>query len=257
MDKKRCIDLYEQTVLKYFEQIQTTELVNREKNENIIYIGLNTLIHIFRISLYKHKNLDIAYYYCKQSYFYYLEYIDQIANTDALQHLNYNNAVLFVYTKALCDNAENEQLLQDAQELQMDGFAELLNQLSNITNILLLWNIEKLDITTRIQMVRTFLSKYIHIFSSNEAYIYTLRVIYDFLCDHTVDINTFHHLFQSFYKQMKKKKRTKSEHEIYNDILLWKTKCLDEDTLENTQNSLEREKSCNKIIAVYYSHVFG
>lgn len=250
MEKRRCIDLYEQTVLKYFEQIQNTDLVHREKNENIIYIGLNTLIHIFRISLHKHKNLDIAYYYCKQSYYYYLEYIEQITNADALQHLNYNNAVLFVYTKALCDDSEIEHLLQyDGQlELPMEEFTSILNELSNITNILLLWN-EKVDITLRIQMVNSYLSKYIHLFSSdsssNEAYIYSLRVIYDFICEHAGQhTELFHHLFQTFYKHMKKMKRSKSEPEIYNDILLWKSKCLDEPDL-------------NKRISLYYAHIFG
>jgi hypothetical protein len=45
---------------------------------------------------------------------------------------------------------------------------------------------------------------------------------------------------------MKKVKRAKSETEIYNDILLWKSKCLDEPDFINFRGE----------IALYYTHIF-
>jgi len=193
---KLIIDAFEKTVLEYFEKIQTTDLTKDSRTsteiDNIIFIGLNTLIHVFRITLIKYKNTEIAYHYSKQGYIYYLEYIQQISNTEFQHDLNINDAVIFVYSKTLSNTITLDET-ENHQNIDLADSTIILNNLANITNQLLLWK-TRLSMTERTEIITGFLSKYLRIFSDPEFE------------KHIKLMENFRHIDQidEFYKTVKK-----------------------------------------------------
>lgn len=184
----KLIETFKKIVLEYFEKLKKVNLnvdttpqlygLTAPKciglNANIIFIGLNTIIHIFRITTVKYKNTNITYHYCKQGFFYYLEYIQQITHNNFQNNLNINDAVIFVYSKTLIPTAEvTENVVMD---VILENNTILLNNLATITNHLLLWNSE-LSLTTRSEIIQLYLSKFLTLFTESlhhEKYINTL-----------------------------------------------------------------------------------
>lgn len=197
---KLIIDAFEKTILEYLEKIQTTDLTKDSRTsteiDNIIFIGLNTLIHVFRITLSKYKNTEIAYHYSKQSYIYYLEYIQQISNTEFQHDLNINDAVIFVYSKTLSNTITLEET-ENHQNIDLTNSTIILNNLANITNQLLLWKI-RLSMAERTEIIKGFLSKYLRIFSDPEFEKH-IKLMENLMVDFT-------HIDQinEFYKTVKK-----------------------------------------------------
>ena len=197
---KLIIDAFEKTVLEYFEKIQTTDLTKDSRTsaeiDNIIFIGLNTLMHVFRITLSKYKNTEIAYHYSKQGYIYYLEYIQQISNTEFQHDLNINDAVIFVYSKTLSNTITLEETANH-HNIDLADSTTILNNLANITNQLLLWKI-RLSMAERTEIIKGFLSKYLRIFSDPEFEKH-IKLMANLMVDFT-------HIDQisEFYKTVKK-----------------------------------------------------
>lgn len=76
------------------------------KNDNyskfIIIRGYETITNIFNIMLYFTKNLDLTFYHCQKSYYYYFEFIEQISYEQHIfLQLNSKDAATYVYKKTL------------------------------------------------------------------------------------------------------------------------------------------------------------
>ena len=212
---KLLIDTFEKIVLEYFEKVKSTEFIQptisyMQDNPNIIFIGLNTIIHIFRITLIKYKNTDIAYHYSKQGYYYFLEYIQQLSTANFQHHLNINDAITFVYTKTLSISLD---VLNNHQNVNLGNSGFILNNLTNITNTLLRQNGSH---TLGIDVIQTHLSKILHLFSikKNEKYV-----------DYLFEITSIDHL-DAFYKNIKKLNKSLSDYDITCKILEYKQNSL-------------------------------
>jgi len=85
--------------LQHMMQSQTLKTI--DNSTYIIVIGLNTIIHVFKIMLSTTKDIDKTYIQCQKAYYCYLEYIEQMNKTNFLHNLNNLNAILFVYKKTV------------------------------------------------------------------------------------------------------------------------------------------------------------
>jgi hypothetical protein len=90
-------------VSEYFNQC--SEMINIP-NENyyryVINKGLETITHVFKMLLLYTKNLQLTYYHCQKSFYYYVEFISQIGeNNHSFLQLNSKDASLFVYKKTI------------------------------------------------------------------------------------------------------------------------------------------------------------
>ena len=81
--------------------MQSHTLKTIDNSTYIIVIGLNTIIHVFKIILSTTKDIDKTYIQCQKAYYCYLEYIEQMNKTNFLHNLNNLNAILFVYKKTV------------------------------------------------------------------------------------------------------------------------------------------------------------
>jgi hypothetical protein len=70
--------------------------------------GVETLIHVFSVIFYYTKNLDLTAHHTQQSYYFYIEYIEQISDDNAtFLQLTSRDAIIFVYKKTIY-NINNE-----------------------------------------------------------------------------------------------------------------------------------------------------
>ena len=189
------IHRYKKTVVEFFEKIVELQNPIISNSLNIIYIGLTTIIHIFRILICKYKNIDIAYHYSTQGYLYYLEYIQQILTTNLHHNLDCNDAVLFVYSKTLSNTELNK--INFCQNMNLDDIKPILDNLAIISNILLVWNIE-IELKIRIELIKLFLTKFLLL-----SIDHNIPDLYRFYKINTT-INNSNHilLFHKFYKSI-------------------------------------------------------
>ena len=70
----------------------------------IVFKGLETINHIFRLLILYTKNLSLTTHYVQQSIYYYIEFIGQIGDDNhSFLQLNSKDAMLFVYKKSIFD----------------------------------------------------------------------------------------------------------------------------------------------------------
>lgn len=88
---------------EYFLQcLDTLQLRDITYYKFIIYKGLETITHVFKLILLYTKNLNITYTHCQKSLYYYVEFISQIDNDNhSFLQLNSKDAALFVYKKTI------------------------------------------------------------------------------------------------------------------------------------------------------------
>jgi hypothetical protein len=141
------------TILKEF-----VSLINESKhcdnpNNSIItmYIGMNAIHRVFEFILLKTKNIEKVCYYSKKTYYYYLEYMEQIHSSNLQQNLNQMDAILFVYKKTIFDlyDGENEDtfgtmtniIASNGEIINIDDeiLQNMLKNISKILNTLFYW----------------------------------------------------------------------------------------------------------------------
>ena len=90
-------------VTEYF--IQCSDMIhipNETYYRYVINKGLETITHVFKMLLLYTKNLQLTYYHCQKSFYYYVEFISQIGdNNHSFLQLNSKDATLFVYKKTI------------------------------------------------------------------------------------------------------------------------------------------------------------
>lgn len=88
---------------EYF--INCSENINIQNETYYKYViikGMETVAHVFRMLLLYTKNLNLTYYHCQKSFYYYVEFISQIGdNNHSFLQLNSRDASLFVYKKTI------------------------------------------------------------------------------------------------------------------------------------------------------------
>jgi hypothetical protein len=107
---RQVTDTYVTIIKEYFTLMSESEIMI-ELNHPVssLYIGINAIHRVFEYILIKTKSIDKTYYYSKKSYFYYLEYIEQIYSSNLVNNLNHMDAILFVYKKTIFDLYDGEQ----------------------------------------------------------------------------------------------------------------------------------------------------
>lgn len=178
----KYIDIIHQYLLYSSEN---TYIQDRKYFNYIIVKGIETLTNIFNILLLYTKNIDLVYYHCQKSFYYYLEFIGQISNeNNSYLNLSSKDAVLFVYRKTIFKiNQEYRSSFLNTDEEKI-----FLLDISNIIkeiNTLLEYQIIHIECNTIEKKMRKIISNNSNIFK----YIYYKDNLYKIL----VTANTIIH----------------------------------------------------------------
>jgi len=111
---------------KYVSLVVEYTTFIRDKN-NILYKkhypyilarGLDTITHVFIMILFYTKNIELTYYHSQKSFYYYVEFIEQILDVQhTFLHLSSRDASIFVYKKTIYEiNQEHRKETENNAE---------------------------------------------------------------------------------------------------------------------------------------------
>lgn len=228
--KTRIVDKYYiviEELLNQLEKILTN--VSDIDISTCMFIGLNSIYRVFEYVLIKTKNIEKAYYYAQKTYFYYIEYMEQIHKTNLQNALNQTDAVLFIYKKTIFEiQSGNDGKLFDTitnimtfeeeiTHLNSKEYYELLTNLHNIVNIFFYWNNPAITFQERLQLSKLYLKKYML------SYEYLQDIYYLELIQEKVQLEyaTYSSLVDEFLNfQIKNKKNRVLDEELKNEYML-------------------------------------
>ena len=141
---------YAQLIIEYSKFIQENiKVKNKSFAEFIIIRGLDTITNVFHYILYFTKNVDLTYYHCQKSFYFYIEFVGQITEDDKMfLQLTTRDATMYVYKKTIFD-INNE--LKKLNENTSDEFREkvkIIQSYIKLYQTYLLKIIQKNDIST-------------------------------------------------------------------------------------------------------------
>ena len=97
------LEKYVCLILEYYKYIlEKVNLTNKKYQEFIVKRGLDTISHVFLMILFYTKNIDFAYYHSQKSFYFYVEFIEQIT-VSSIHYLpiSSRDASIFVYKKTI------------------------------------------------------------------------------------------------------------------------------------------------------------
>jgi hypothetical protein len=125
---------YTELIVEYFKFIiENIKLTNTNFSKFIIIRGLDTITNVFFNLLYYTKNVDLTYFHCQKSFYFYVEFVGQISDDEKIfLQLTSRDATTYVYKKTIFD-INNE--LKKIHEEVSPFFKEKLDNIQKYINI--------------------------------------------------------------------------------------------------------------------------
>jgi hypothetical protein len=141
---------YADIIIEYITFInENIKVKNKRFIKFIIIRGLDTITHVFNYILYFTKNLEITYYHCQKSFYFYIEFVSQITEEEKIfLELTTRDATTYVYKKTIFD--VNRELKKN-NEINNKEFRENIDIVCNYiklfqTYLLKIIKIENIEI---------------------------------------------------------------------------------------------------------------
>lgn len=146
---------YLQSIVKLYSSL-LLELINRlykgdiyyklNEPQKVIYNGFNVIQHVFEYANNKTNNLEKSYFISQQACNYYCEYIEQIHESNLINTLNHNDAIIFVYKKTIFElyNKNQDTNLSNSiyllQETTKDKSGDLSSKVVCLCHEVMYWD---------------------------------------------------------------------------------------------------------------------
>jgi hypothetical protein len=102
-ENHEILDKYISLIYEYKQFISENVSIKNKKYHTYIFTrGLDTITHVFTMLLFYTKSLDITYYHSQKSFYFYVEFIEQIIDIqNSFLKLSSMDATMFVYKKTI------------------------------------------------------------------------------------------------------------------------------------------------------------
>ena len=140
MNVNYIIDKYSKIIIEYLKFIyENIKVQNLTYSKFIVIRGFETITNVFSIILYYTKNINLTYFYCQKSFYYYIEFIGQISEEQhSFLQLNSRDAITYVYKKTIFEiNHDYKKNMLPLTHDNMKNF-DLINEYIKIGKILVL-----------------------------------------------------------------------------------------------------------------------
>jgi hypothetical protein len=131
---------YTELVIEYLKFIyENIKIQNLTYSKFILIRGFETITNVFSIILYYTKNIELTYFQCQKSFYYYIEFIGQISEEQhTFLQLSSRDAITYVYKKTIFE--VNQDFKKNILPLTKENITkfDLINQYIKINKILLL-----------------------------------------------------------------------------------------------------------------------
>lgn len=190
--KFRIIEKYYLIIVDFFNKLKGLHNSNSEIDiQTCMMVGLNSIHRVFQFVLMKTKNIEKSFYYSQRTYVYYIEYINQIYETNLQNTLNHSDAVLFIYKKTIFEfqNSDNNKLFdtitnimtfeEEITNLNDSDYYDWLTKLTNMIHIFFYWKNTSFSFDDRYYLMNNYLKQYLlHINEMDNAMKY-LEILHE------------------------------------------------------------------------------
>jgi len=138
---------YLNLLVEYYKFIiENIKIKNKQFTHFIIMRGLDTITNVFLILLLYTKNVDLTYFHCQKSFYFYVEFVGQISEDEKMfLQLTSRDASTYVYKKTIFEiNSQFKKMNDDMNAITRDKF-EIINFYTSLCKNYLLKVIEKAD----------------------------------------------------------------------------------------------------------------
>ena len=199
---------YYMLIAEYFKFItENIKVKNSNFSKFIITRGLDTITNVFNSIFYYTKNIDLTYFHCQKSFYFYVEFVGQISEDEKMfLQLSSRDATLYVYKKTIfeinneCKNTNESSKLLNDQIAIINGYINIYK-----TMVYKIIQIDRNNINNNLY-IETFekICKKINKTNLNNENVVLLNDIMDkfyFIIDD--DIDYFFDILQEFTKKLK------------------------------------------------------
>ena len=207
---------YVELIIEYYKFIvENIKIKNKDLSKFIITRGLNTITSVFLNLLLYTKNVDITFFHCQKSFYYYVEFIGQISEDEKMYlQLTSRDATIYVYKKSIYEingdlkkinnsiNNETKEkfnIINHYVEIYKTFLYKLIYNNNNIDPILI-GDIEKIALqlnsmtinTTKIKMLENIIHK-LHLYiEDNDIFFYIIHQLVKKIIKKQDNINKYY-----------------------------------------------------------------
>jgi len=208
-DIAEVTEKYYKLLLEYYKFIiENIKIKNDKLTKFIIIRGLDTITNVFNNIFYYTKNIDMTYFHCQKSFYFYVEFVGQISEDEKMfLQLTSRDATTYVYKKTIFEinnehRKNNEKLILTSE---INDKILIINNYNNIYKTLL-YKIIQSEVTSKnISYIDLFerICEKINKTKFSKENIVILNDIIDNFYFGIVDINYFYEVIQHFLKKFK------------------------------------------------------
>jgi len=112
--------------IKFIEENINTK--NKPFSKFIIIRGMDTITNVFNNILYYTKNIDLTYFHCQKSFYFYVEFVGQISEDEKMfLQLTSRDATTYVYKKTLFEISNEMKKINENISKETKNKLDIIN----------------------------------------------------------------------------------------------------------------------------------
>jgi hypothetical protein len=194
---------YAELLVEYFKFITENIKIKKENlTKFIINRGLNTITHVFLHILFYTKNIDITYFHCQKSFYFYVEFVCQISEEEkSFLQLTTRDATLYVYKKTIFEINSECKKINDTLTIDTREKINIINSYVNLYKIYINKIIDSnVKNTTRYIELFQKITKSLNNLNNKDTIILLEKLVVK-LSGKIIDIDYFFHINQEIVKK--------------------------------------------------------
>jgi len=208
---------YYMLITEYFKFItENIKIKNSNFAKFIITRGLDTITNVFNSIFYYTKNIDLTYFHCQKSFYFYVEFVGQISEDEKMfLQLSSRDATLYVYKKTIFEINNEYKNGCESSKLINDQLT-IINTYINIYKTIIYKIIQNDNPANNNIYIENFekICKKINKTNLNNENVVLLNAIIDKFYFVIGDIDYFFEIVQEFSKKMKSSHLKKYEKKL-------------------------------------------
>jgi hypothetical protein len=202
IDSDTCeiTEKYHMLIAEYYKFItENLKIKNSNFAQFIITRGLDTITNVFTNIFYYTKNIDLTFFHCQRSFYFYVEFVGQISEDEKMfLQLSSRDATMYVYKKTIFEI--NDEIKKNHTVNVNEQFT-IINSYINIYKTFL-YKIIQPNNQTSIDVFEKVCKK-VNKTNLNNENVVLLNTIIDKLYFAIDNIDYFFDTIQEFFKKMK------------------------------------------------------
>lgn len=161
-DVSEILDKYINLTNEFLKFIlEKTKTTNNNYDKFIIIRAYETVTNVFNNIFYYTKNLDLTFYHCQKSYYYYIEFIEQISQDQhVFLQLSSRDATTYVYKKTIVDLNHDLKKNMEPCSNEIKKIMQVIDEEIKLFKVIFEFLIENLYLNNSLNVNEIIIDKY-------------------------------------------------------------------------------------------------